>query len=101
MKTREARRIVVIADVMLKELLLEKILEFGAKGYNCATCFGKGEHEALGDLLTGRALIRIEVITNNEVAERILDFIHQPRYRAHALICFLDAVEVDTRDRFA
>lgn len=98
MTSRKVCRVVIIADVLLKQVLLETILEYGAKGYNVMTCFGQGRHEILGDVLTGRALIRIEVVTTDEIMRKIMDFVHEPRYRAHALTAFVDHVEIDSRD---
>lgn len=98
MSMREVRRIVIIADILLKQTILETILELGAKGYNVTTCFGKGRHEVLGDVLTGSALVRIETVANEPVVKAIMDFVHEPRYRGHALSAFVDTVEIDSRD---
>lgn len=100
MSSRKVCRVVIIADVLLKQVLLETIVEYGAKGYNVMTCFGQGRHEVLGDVMTGRALVRIEVLTTDEITAKIMDFVHQPRYRAHALTAFVDHVEVDSRDQY-
>ena len=97
MSMREAHRIVIIADILLKQMLLEKILELGAKGYNVTSCFGRGRHAVLGDVLTGSALVRIETVASESVIKAILDFVHEPRYRAHALSAFVDTVQVDSR----
>ena len=53
----------MIADTALEKILLSEFLKFGAKGYNCTYCFGKGRHETLEDPYTGRSRVRIEVLT--------------------------------------
>ena len=51
--------LVVIADAVLEQRLLEAFLKLGAKGYNCHYCMGKGRHEILEDPFTGRSRVRI------------------------------------------
>lgn len=95
----EAKRIVIIANIALKSILLDRFLELGAKGYHAVVCFGKGRHEALGDLVTGEALIRIEIVTTPEVAEQILQYVHDPRFRNDPLMAYMDTVQVRKTDQ--
>jgi hypothetical protein len=94
---REVNRVVIIADYLLKETVLSTILELGAKGYNVSTCFGNGQHEDLGNVLIGSGLIRVETLAPENVAQAIVDFVREPRWRGHALSAYVDTVEVDSR----
>jgi hypothetical protein len=102
LKTKTARRIVVIVDVSLQSQLIEKFLELGVTGYNCTECSGKGLHSVTGEPFTSRELVRIELITSDEVAATILDYIHAVQFQQfgrYPLAAYTDAVEVDVRDR--
>ena len=72
--------------------------ESRARGYNCVYCFGKGRHEVLEDPFTGRSRVRIEVLVREEVAESIMDFVHEPQFGPYPITAFMDTVEVDPRD---
>lgn len=101
-KTVTARRIIVIVDASLKDQLLERFLELGAKGYNYVSCSGKGNHMGTGDPFSSDGLVRIEVIASAEIAEAILDYIHAVQFHQfgrYALTAFSSSVEIDERDQ--
>jgi predicted nucleic acid-binding protein len=95
-----AKRLVVIADVAIKGKILARCVELGAKGYHAVVVLGQGEHEQTADMITGAALIRIELVTNAEVAEAIMDYLHSGEFKHYALTAYVDNVEVDSRDNF-
>lgn len=100
--SHQARRVVILADSSLKEIILDKVTDLGAKGYNYVFCYGKGVHALTGHNFSGENIIRIEVVTTNEIATAILDFIHAAQFaqlRQYALSAFSDIVEVDQRDK--
>ena len=93
-------RVVVIADTALERILLSEFLKLGAKGYNCAYCFGKGRHETIEDPYTGRSRVRIEVLTTHSVAATILEYVHRKQFGSYPAAAYHDTVEVDARDNF-
>jgi len=102
LETKSARRVVIVVDFSLQDQILDKITQFGALGYNCMECSGKGQHAVTGDPFTSQELIRIEVITSCEVAAHILDYLHAVQFQQfgrYPLAVFTDSVEVDARDR--
>ena len=58
----------------------------------------QGRHEVLEDPFTGRSLVRIELLVKEEVAESIMDFVHEPQFGPYPITAFMDMVEVDPRD---
>ena len=92
--------LVVIADAVLEQRLLEAFLKLGAKGYNCHYCMGKGRHEILEDPFTGRSRVRIEVLAQMDVAKKILDFLHGKPFGRYPLAAYIETVQVDKRDHF-
>lgn len=98
MSMQKASRVVIIADTLLEETLLKAILELGVKGYNVSKCFGEGRHEVLGNPLIGSTMIRVEALAPESVVQAIMDYVHEPRWGRHAMLAFVDTVEVDSRD---
>lgn len=101
-ETKTARRVVIIVDVALQNQIIEKIIELGARGYNCIECSGQGLHSITGDPFTSRELVRIEIVTSTKVAADIHDYIHAVQFQQfgrYPLASFTDSVEVDMRDR--
>lgn len=99
---KDASRVVIVVDAVLKPQIVEKIFELGASGYNCVECTGKGVHSISGDLFSSNELVRIEVITSEEIAAKILGHLHAVQFQQfgrYALMAFLDHVQVDARDR--
>ena len=94
----QVRRVVIIVDTSIESLILEHVMKSGARGYNCVYCFGKGRHEVLEDPFTGRSRVRIEVLVREEVAETIMDFVHESEFAAYPITAFMDTVEVHPND---
>ena len=101
-ETRNARRVVVIVDASLKDQMLDKFIELGARGYNTIDCGGCGTHAVTGEPYSSGELVRIEVIASVDVGAIILDYIHSVQFQQfgrYALTAFADNVEVDMRDQ--
>lgn len=101
-ETKTARRVVIIVDSSLKDQILDKVIDLGAKGYNYTKCNGRGQHAITGDPYHEDGLVRIEVIASVEVGAAILDYIHAAQFQQfgrYALSAFADTVEVDMRDK--
>jgi len=101
-ETQNVRRVVIIVDAALKDQMLDKIVELGARGYNTMECGGRGTHAITGDPYRSAELVRIEVIASFAVGAAILDYIHAVQFQQfgnYALSAFADTVEVDMRDR--
>jgi hypothetical protein len=94
----QVRRVVIIVDTVIEAAVMDGITKAGAGGYNCIHCFGKGRHEALEAVFTGKSRARIETLVREEVAEAIMDFVHESEFRAYPITAYMDIVEVDPRD---
>ncbi len=97
-KWLQVRRVVIIVDTVIESAIMEGIMKAGAGGYNCVHCFGKGRHEALEAVFTGKLRVRIETLVREEVAEAIMDFVHESELRAYPITAYMDIVDVDPRD---
>ena len=99
--TKNARRVVIVTDSVLKDQFFEKIVEFGAKGYTYIECRGKTVQAASGDLFDRDELVRIEIVTTEKVAAHILDYVHATQFSQfghYPLSAWVDTVEIDMRD---
>jgi hypothetical protein len=95
-------RVTVIVDSVLESKLVEHFLKLGAKGYNIMPCRGKGRHLLVSEdpLSNQSAEIRIEVLVQPEVAQKILDYLRRDVFAKYAITAFLDDVQVASKDQF-
>ena len=92
------RRVIIITDTAIESPNLEHLMSIGVRGYNCVYCFGKGRHESMEDPFTGRSQVRIEVLASQSIAEKVMDYIHEPEFARYPIIAFSDTVEIDERN---
>jgi hypothetical protein len=94
------RRVTVYADSALEQHLLETFLRLGSTGYTIIECRGKGEHQVIEDPYTGVSRVRIELLVQPAVAERIMEHLADPGYKTHALAACVETVEVAATEHF-
>lgn len=94
------RRVTVIVEQSLEKRLLDEFLKLGAKGYTCMDCWGKGEHTVVVNPFKGVSLVRIELLVQHEVAERIIDYLHRDIFQHYAVTACVENVQVATDGRF-
>lgn len=100
--TKVARRVTIVLDAALKELIFDQVEELGAANYHYMQAQGKGHHAITGDPYHGEGLLRMEIITTQEIGSKILNWIHAAQLaqlNQYALFAFADNVEVDERDQ--
>src|SRR4051812_239685 len=88
------RRVTVYADGSLEAVLLNKFLAFGSTGYTVSPCRGRGEHDTVDDPFATVTRIRIELLVQPEVAEKILDFVDSPALKSHPVAACMESVQV-------
>ena len=96
-RTVAMRRVVLIADCRLEELLLAEIERLGFLMHNRVDCCGKGGKDVFSDGFSGRSRVRIEALGTRDIAVELLDFVQQPELRRYSIVSFMDVVEVDER----
>jgi len=100
--TKVARRITVVLDAALKELVFDKVQSLGACCFHYMEVSGQGTHAVTGDPYSGEGLLRLEIVTTQEIGAKLLDWIHAAQFAQlshYALFAFADNVEVDERDQ--
>jgi hypothetical protein len=91
--TTPVTRVTIIGAHSLHEALISEIHSLGAKGYTYAMVHGEGERGIRPRNWSGPNG-RLEVITNAEVAERILEHVEARYFDQYPLIAYVDEVRV-------
>jgi hypothetical protein len=93
-------RVTVYADGALEGTLLKQFLKMGATGYTVTVCRGKGEHDTVDDPFTSVARVRIELLVQPELAEKMLKLVDSPQYKSHPLAACMETVQVAASERY-
>ena len=86
-------RVTIIGAHSLHEALISEIRNLGANGYTYTMVHGEGERGIRPSNWSGPNG-KLEVITNPEVAKRILEHIAARYFDQYPLIAYLDEVRV-------
>lgn len=100
--TKNARRVTIVLDAALKDIVFEKVQQLGAACFNYTECSGQGLHAVTGNPYSGESLLRMEIVTTPMIGAKLLDWIHAAQFAQlshYALFAFADNVEVDERDQ--
>jgi nitrogen regulatory protein PII len=99
----EVKRVVIVTESIIKDKVLEHIVSMGAKGYTIDTVCGKGERGVrYDDTLLGEYLrnIKIEVLTTEEIAEKIMLSVVERFLKNYAGIVYMHDVRVVRPEKF-
>ncbi len=99
-KLVSVRRITVVADVTLKEMLLKHFFKLGANGYTSMSCHGQGRHELIADPYSGDALVRLELLVQPAVAESIMSYLQEDVFDNYAVTACSETVDVASNAKF-
>ncbi len=102
MNLTKAQRVTILVDSVLRDLILDKIQERGARNFNYIECRGRGMHAITGTPFECDELVRIEILTTEEISCAILNDIHAAQFAQlsqYALSACVETVHVDDRDR--
>jgi hypothetical protein len=94
------RRVTVYADRTLEAKLVEHFLKLGSTGYTVVDCRGKGEHNSAADPFSPTSHVRIELLVEPAVADKVMAFIQSNPFRGHALTACMETVQAPPRPRF-
>lgn len=84
----------IISETLLEDLLLDEITELGARGYTVSDARGRGTHGKRAGRWTQGGNIRIEVIGNPELCERIVKRLQATYEKDYGLLMFTAPVEL-------
>lgn len=94
------RLITIITEAILEVELCECLEELGANGYTVTNARGSG-HRGIRDAgWSSSSNVRVEVVCNDEVAQRIVQHLREHYYDNYAMILFESDVRVLRPDKF-
>lgn len=94
------RRVTIVVGREFEHELAKKLVEYGASGYTMIPCWGAGRSGSRADLPERREQIRVEVITPNPVAQKILDYVSTDVASHRPVTACIETVEVLRPDKF-
>lgn len=91
--------VTIVAERILEDRLLRKILELGAKGYTLTQAAGKGSRGVRASEWEGPDT-KIETLVSKEVAERIVDYVADTYFEHYAVIVYVQDAAVIRGDKY-
>ena len=94
------RLITIVTEAILEVELCEALEKLGATGYTVTNARGSG-HRGIRDAgWSSSSNVRVEVVCNEEVAQRIATHLRDNYYNDYAMILFESDVRVLRPDKF-
>ncbi len=99
MKMTHMKRVTIVADDTLESQIVKDVRALGATGFTYTIVHGEGAKGARPSHWEGPNA-RIEVITTDNVAQRIVEHMASTYFAHYAVIIFTDDVEVVRPEKF-
>ena len=99
MKTVPLCLVTVIAELVLKERLIQDVRDVGSKGFSISDADGEGSRQRRVGEIFG-ANIRLETIVSAEVADRLLQVLSTEYFERYAVIAYLATVSVIRGEKY-
>lgn len=99
MNTHTRTLLTIVSESLLKERLIHEIREAGAKGFTISEVAGEGSRQRRVSEILGEN-IKIEVVTKQEIADRILAVLQTQFFPSYAVIAYLSEVQVVREEKY-
>lgn len=90
----------VVCEAALESPLAEAVMRLGAHGYTVTEARGRGSRGVRNAAWDEAANIRLEVVCEEPVAQRIAEHLRQHYYANYAMILYCSDVEVLRPEKF-
>jgi hypothetical protein len=100
LEMKPIRRITIYASGALEHELITQSLALGSTGYTVTECRGKGEHRVVEDPLGPPNFVRIELLVQPAVAEKIMGYLQVNHLQSQAVAACVETVEVVKTEKF-
>lgn len=94
MKAQPMTLLVIVSEAVLEDILIDEITALGAKGYTITEARGRGTHGTRAGRWTQGGNIRIEVVGNAQLCERIVERLQAAYERDYGLLMYTAAIEL-------
>lgn len=99
MALTERMMVTIVTERILKEEILARLRELGARGFTLTEAIGEGSRGVHASDWEGRNL-KIESIVTRETAERIISEIAEAYFENYAVIAYSHPVQVVRQAKF-
>lgn len=93
--------ITIITESVLEHIILDEIERLGARGYTITNARGKGHQGVRGAGWASDSNIRIEVISEPQVIDAIVEYLNKTYYKNYAMMLYLSDVQVLRSEKFS
>jgi nitrogen regulatory protein PII len=94
------RMVTIVTEAALERALIAELEQLGARGFTITDARGKGSRGTRQSDWAQEGNIRVEVICEPALAERIAERVRERFYDHYAMILFLQDVSVLRSDKF-
>jgi nitrogen regulatory protein P-II 2 len=91
--------VTIVAERILKDRVVEDVLNAGARGYTISDAYGKGSRGVRASEWEGPD-VKVEAVVSQEVADRILKHVSTTYFKHYAVIAYTETVEVVRGDKY-
>lgn len=91
--------VTIVAERILEDRLLRKIVELGAKGYTLTQAAGKGSRGVRASEWEGPDT-KIETLVSEDVAQKIVDHVADTFFEHYAVIVYVQDAAVIRGDKY-
>lgn len=99
MATVSMKLVTVVAERLLRDRLLEELAALGARGFTVTDATGEGSRGVRASDWEGRN-VRVEAIVAPAVAEQIVEHVAERYFEYHAVIVWMQTVEVVRGEKY-
>jgi nitrogen regulatory protein PII len=99
MRTVTLRKITIVAEALLEERIRREVRACGARGFTVAEVRGEGSRGVRASEWEG-GNVRIETLVSPEVADRILAHVAEAYFAHHAVVAWVEDVEVVRGEKY-
>lgn len=92
MKLWPKKLVTVITEKALEEILIRELKEIGVKGYTVTDARGEGSRGVRNAYWEMGANIRVEIVTDDLVAQKICEVFQEKYYTNYAMIIYVSDV---------
>jgi len=100
MKTWNKKLLTIITEQRIEKEILTVIKTLGAHGYTITDARGEGSRGVRGGSWVDAANIRIEIVCEGDVAERIAQNLQKDYYSNYAMILFMADIQTMRDEKF-
>lgn len=94
MKTKGEKVLTIITESIIEKILIQELQKFGISGYTIEDVRGEGRRGLRGSDWDQTSNVRIQVVCDLELAEKISDYLAENYFDRYAMFVFMFDADV-------